>query len=137
MKEELARLAEHFPVRYLILFGSAAEGRLRIDSDVDVAVKTGLSDPKERFDVRVKLASRLEGVFSRRVDVVILEDAPVDLAYEVFRKGLLVYCRDYEEYLIDKTKALMMYLDFSFVLATYWRRSLEVYGVEVRSSEEA
>lgn len=72
------------------LFGSRATGRFRPESDVDVAV---LLDPSGADPAR--LAADLQrAVAPLRLDLVVLGDAPVALAYRALRDGRLLYCRD-------------------------------------------
>jgi len=114
-----------FGARYALLFGSALRGRLREDSDIDVAVKLAVQDPVERFKARARLAGELEGLFKRRVDVVVLNDAPIDLAYAAFREYETLYVEDVDELLRDKTEAVMKYLDFKYLLDRRLERLME------------
>lgn len=72
------------------LFGSRATGRPRADSDLDVAVL--LDSP--RADPPRLGADLQQAVAPLRVDLVVLNGAPVTLAYRVLRDGRLVQCRD-------------------------------------------
>ena len=77
----MSRVLEEEPrVAYAVLCGSSARGHARGDSDLDVAI--GLRDP-EAFALRdvAELVSRLESATRRRVDLVLLHEAPVALAY--------------------------------------------------------
>src|SRR5580765_153196 len=64
------------------LFGSAARGSLGPHSDVDIAVL--LRDGRDPFERRLDLSADLAAVtVPRRVDVIVLNEAPVALAYRV------------------------------------------------------
>ena len=67
------------------LFGSAASGRARPDSDLDVAVLLNRPILAIRsLDYRLKLMTDLGAVLRRTdVDVVILNDAPPLLAHRI------------------------------------------------------
>lgn len=74
------------------VFGSVATGRVRPDSDVDIAV---LIDrrvlPAHMLKYRLKLMADLGAVLRRSdVDVVILNEAPPLLAHRVLSQGTLV-----------------------------------------------
>lgn len=80
------------------LFGSQAERRAHRESDVDVAV---LLDWKRyptrdaRFDGRLRLTGMLGSALGRRdVDLVVLNDAPPQLARAIITRGIRVHCRD-------------------------------------------
>ncbi len=68
----------------ILLYGSAATGQLRPDSDVDIAVLLGRrsADPFELAALRTDIEARL----GRDVDLVALETASPILAMEVLRQ---------------------------------------------------
>ncbi len=73
----------------IILFGSAARGQLRSDSDVDIAVifeYTSIPSDEERLLLR----QRLEEALQRDVDLVVLNDAPTILAYQALKYGKVI-----------------------------------------------
>ncbi|MEQ1911353.1 MAG: nucleotidyltransferase domain-containing protein [Vicinamibacterales bacterium] len=72
------------------LFGSVAEQRTHRESDIDVAVLLDWNQyptSRARFDARLRLIGRLEGVGRRRVDLVILNDAPPQFARHIMTAG--------------------------------------------------
>jgi hypothetical protein len=77
------------------VFGSAATGRTRLDSDLDVAVLLARPlDARRALAYRLKLITELGAALQRSdVDVVILNDAPPLLAHRVLSKGRLVFAR--------------------------------------------
>jgi predicted nucleotidyltransferase len=79
------------------LFGSVAEGRTHRDSDVDLGVLLDrVSHPTKasRFETRLDLAGRLRARVRRDVDVVILNDAPPQLARRILTEGRCLLQRD-------------------------------------------
>jgi uncharacterized protein len=93
IERSVAPLAE---VQAAVLFGSHAKGRARADSDLDIAVLLDLelapSDASER-------ARRLIGALSQvlaadRVDLVVLNDAPPALSFQVLKHGSVAFERD-------------------------------------------
>ena len=89
MPERLrAVLASHPGVRLGYVFGSAARGALRADSDVDVAVRFAT---RPTLDGLAALALNLERAAGRRVDVIDLDTAPPLLLREVVKEGRLLF----------------------------------------------
>jgi predicted nucleotidyltransferase len=95
---ELGRVLDGQPdVGFAYLFGSFAKGRPRLGSDVDVAVwldETAHRDRSDRFRRRLALEALLEPELGRRVQLVILNDAPLGLTHNVLTHGRLVLRRD-------------------------------------------
>lgn len=97
LSSAIARALEPLPeVRAALLFGSRARGRARHDSDVDVAV---LLDPSlAPTDSRARLVRLLDALHGElaadRVDLVILNDAPPALAFQVLKHGVVALERD-------------------------------------------
>jgi len=87
------RLATEPDVLVAYLFGSVARGTDGPRSDVDVAVliegeTAGLSRELELGEALAPITA------PRRVDVIVLNGAPVTLAYRVLRDGRLLVSRD-------------------------------------------
>lgn len=104
--DELAtRLGAEQDVVVAYLFGSMARGTQRPGSDRDVAVLVaGGADPHQRqLDLSAALG---EGV-----DVVVLNVAPVTLAYRVVRDGVLLVCRDETARVRHRAETISRYLD--------------------------
>ena len=68
-------------VEVAILFGSAAKGRLRPDSDIDIGILT-LPDRALSFNEELALATELERLLGREVDLVRLDTASTLLRFE-------------------------------------------------------
>jgi len=102
LEERLGRVFAAIPVALVsaYLYGSHAEGRSHRDSDVDVAVllpRDTAATARDRFELRVELTSTLIRELRRRhVDVVILNDAPPQLARRIVTRGRRVHCLDPE-----------------------------------------
>jgi predicted nucleotidyltransferase len=87
-----AQLEAEPAVRFALLFGSRAAGTARPDSDWDVAVYLDDAlDAGARFRLRTQLAAALEP--ARRVDLVVLNDAPPLLAHRALL-GERLFIRD-------------------------------------------
>ena len=79
----VARLLRSMGAKQVYIFGSAAKGELRPDSDVDLAV-TGLPDR-----VYFSAVSKASEILGRPVDLVDLDD-PTPLVKHLLRSGELL-----------------------------------------------
>ena len=73
------------------LFGSMANGRAHRESDVDIGLlldRKVYRLPSDRFEARLRLTGRLGGAVARDVDLVVLNDAPPQLARHIITRGL-------------------------------------------------
>lgn len=73
------------------VFGSMANGRAHRESDVDIGIlldRTMFPSTAERFETRLRLTGRLGASVARDVDLVILNDAPPQLARHIMTRGL-------------------------------------------------
>ncbi len=94
-KEEIIRrirktLEKKSEVCFTYLFGSFAKHNLVRGIDVAIWVKRGI----EPLEEAIKLSEDLERETRLPVDIVVLNDAPVTLRYNVFREGKLILLRD-------------------------------------------
>ena len=93
---ERMRTVEGFEkVRFIILYGSAAEGRARIGSDLDLAV---YYDGDHEEAARFRFAA-LSELCDDRYDIQIFSHLPLYVQTEVLR-GKVIYCPD-ERFLYD------------------------------------
>ena len=73
------------------LFGSVADGRAHRDSDVDVGIlldRRAHPTAADRFEVRIRSLGELRAAIGREADVVILNDAPPQLARRIVTTGV-------------------------------------------------
>jgi len=92
----LAPRAEVDGIAAAYLFGSVARGTARPGSDVDVGVLYSKDPPKTwaGLCLSLDLEGDLERALELPVQVVALNDAPVDLIIRVLRDGKLLVDRD-------------------------------------------
>jgi len=98
-----SRIAAYFAdSRYGVIaayvFGSAAEGRMHRDSDIDIGVlldRSRYRTSAERFEIRLALLALLpSAVGGRDIDLVILNDCPPTLARHIIMDGRQLVCLD-------------------------------------------
>lgn len=101
------------------LFGSVARGTDRPSSDVDVAVLFEKT-PEARLDgPRLTLEGDLERALGRRVDLVVLNDAPADLRIRVMRDQHLLLDRDRSSRIRFEVQTRNEAFDLAPILAAY------------------
>jgi uncharacterized protein len=124
VEERLPLLVESlsaFPeVAAVYLFGSFARGKPGKMSDVDVAVLTGGGEEETgspRHLDYIVAASKALG--TDRLDLVILDSAPLALRHAVFRDGELLFVRDPRVLAKFREESLRRYLDTVPLRAAY------------------
>lgn len=97
------------------LFGSAARGELRAESDIDIGLL--LTDPRwtaaDRYALLGEMAARLEGlVCPRQIDLVLLEHQGPVFAHEALVDGVLIFERNRERRLEFEAETVLRSFDF-------------------------
>ena len=108
-------------VELVVLFGSAARGRSRPDSDLDVAVRC--DGPADLDALYLLLAPRLA---TSQLDLVDLRRTGSLLAFQVARHGRLLYERDPGAFRSFQSLASRRYCDTD-KLRRAQRRSIHVF----------
>ncbi|NBX30153.1 nucleotidyltransferase domain-containing protein [bacterium] len=103
-----SRLSRHAHVAAAYLLGSAAEGRLRSDSDVDIAVLPVTPDGLPLVE-RLHLAAELGSIVGREVDLGVLTTRNLVYAKEAITRGRLIFDRDHLVTARFEMYALSMY----------------------------
>lgn len=95
------------------LFGSFAKGTDSRSSDVDIAVLlTDAAGPDTDTDLAGRYVAGLSELLGREVDVVILNDAPPFLKFQIFRHGQSLFDRNPKRSGHFIAAALIEYFDF-------------------------
>jgi hypothetical protein len=103
----------HAEVVAAYLYGSVAEGVAHSRSDVDIAVLLDESfDLKRSLEYRIELAEELSQLLEREVDVVVLNEAPVLLQFQVIRCRRILYERDAERRALFEMRVMGDYYDY-------------------------
>lgn len=111
-------------VAFAYLFGSRARGAGRPDSDVDVAVYLDGPDAlsvESALDLTRRLADR-SGIGG--IEILILNEAPLRIAADAIRTGVVVYSRSEPVRVFFESKTLREFFDFDFHAAALDRRFL-------------
>lgn len=103
------------------LFGSVARGEAKANSDIDLAVLYRNGPPPGFDALGIPLAGELERLLGKRVDVVVMNSAPVDLIHRILRDGILVFERDKSARVRFEVLARSKYFDLKPILDRYRR----------------
>ena len=109
--ELIACLAAQPGIVAAILFGSAAAGRLRPESDLDLALLFDYEQVPDEFAV-LEMRAALEQCARRDVDLIVLNQASPILAFQSVKKGQILLGGNsaaYQRYLI---RLISEYADF-------------------------
>lgn len=121
--QEAVGIFKNQPVEFAYLFGSFAKGRTTSLSDIDIAVflDEKLSE-NERFELRLKLISQMIAALrTDRVDLIVLNDSPLLLAFNTIRDGVVIYSKDEHKRIKFETKIMSRYFDQQY----YYKRHAE------------
>lgn len=88
-------LADAPGIKVALVYGSAAAGKMRADSDVDVAVLFGR--PLD-MEARLALWGKLTGALHREVDLVDLYDLGGEILHQILTKGRVIIKNDETAY---------------------------------------
>jgi hypothetical protein len=113
-------------ILFAYLFGSQARGQAHALSDIDVAVMLAESlNADQRFATRLDLMGEVSHLTqTNAVDVLILNDAPLALAYRVLHDGRLLACHDRDQLIAYTARTVNAYLDFKPVIERHERAIL-------------
>jgi predicted nucleotidyltransferase len=114
---QLQTLASKHQLQLIVLFGSAARGTMREESDLDIGIQ---SKKKLSHAQRLSLWSDLSGLFDRDVDLTVLNYPNPVLDFEIAKEGLLLF--EAEENVWENWK--------SFRVRHYW--DTEKFRVDLR-----
>ncbi len=135
----VASLFASYPeVTLAYLYGSQARGEAGAQSDYDFGVLVSWEKDvlARRGEIRARLAHELAvalAVAGDRVDLVILNRVPVELAYAVIAEGRIVFERDVASRVEYEAYVLGHYGDYLPVLRAQRRAILEGGGYEARA----
>ncbi len=119
LRLQLPRLVSGLAAAYL--FGSVARGESRPTSDIDVGLLYETA-PAPTLDAQPFLAAaELESHFGRRVDLVVMNTAPVDLVHRIMRDGILLLQPNPSVRIAFEVRARNEYWDLLPILQRYRR----------------
>jgi predicted nucleotidyltransferase len=111
----------------LYVFGSYAKGTAGPLSDIDIGILLNRAVARTAyFDLRLRyIAEAMTLLRTERVDVVLLNDAPTHLAYEVISRGVLVLEGNRRGRVAFEADRITRYLDIKPLFAAQVRATKE------------
>lgn len=104
--------ALHDNIIAVYIFGSAATGKMRTSSDIDIAV---MSTCRVDGFAKAEMETELSMLLHRDVDIVVFHQADVLLQHQILKYGHLLYEKDSPERVRQETIARREYLDTRFL----------------------
>ena len=103
----------HDCVELAYLFGSAAKGKAGALSDIDIGVYLSAGMTKaQRNQKRLELIAKLTTTLKNdRIDLLIINDTPPVLNFEIIKPNVLVLARDHDLKLDVEQRIMSRYLD--------------------------
>ncbi|GFO97728.1 nucleotidyltransferase [groundwater metagenome] len=117
LREQDNKLIDYFSkqenVRLAYLYGSAAKGKEGKLSDVDIGVLLDDSlSKKERFESQLKFIGDITEILkTNRIDLVVMNDAPNSLNYEIIKTNRPLLIRNKTDKIDFEYRVLLRYLD--------------------------
>ncbi len=95
---------------FAYIFGSYGMGKQNPLSDVDIAVY--LSSEKDFFEKKLALIGKINAILKTdEVDLVILNEAPLSLQFQVLKTGQLLFTRNKDRLINFKSMVYDLYCD--------------------------
>ena len=108
------------------VYGSVARGETHGDSDIDIAVLYAQDPPPTFEGLGLELGSTLERLLGKEVDLLALNQAPLDLIHRVLLDGVLVYDGHPSSRIRFEVQARNAYFDLLPYLRQYRRATRRV-----------
>lgn len=103
----------HDCVELAYLFGSAAKGKAGALSDIDIGIYLSAGMTKaQRNQKRLELIAKLTTILKNdKIDLLIINDTPPVLNFEIIKPNVLIFVRDHDLKLDVEQRIMSRYLD--------------------------
>lgn len=138
IKSVIEDLISHYPgIKLAYLFGSQIKGDIGPLSDYDIAVL--MEYHSDGSQLCSSLGSTLAAGLDTRIDVVLLNRVPIELAYAIISEGMIIYERDSSTRIDYEAQVMGLYGDYLPTLRAQRYEILngEEYGPRVQRYREA
>ena len=139
MIDQLPSVLADFPdIALVYLFGSQVTGQVGPMSDYDLAIFD--ESRKDDLAVQAEFQHAISKLLdTERVDIVLLNSAPIELAYQIIANGKLLYQRDLYTRVEFESQVLGKYGDYLHTLRSFQHQTLhgEAHGKRVQRYREA
>ena len=113
-------LSRRHEILIAYLYGSYAKGTPRSSSDIDVAIylKHRVDDNQYPYGYRAEIITSLIKLLgTNKIDLIILNDVPTFLKFQVIRYGTLIFTRSEAKRIEFHAGTIAKYLDVKYLLA--------------------
>ncbi|SDZ23974.1 hypothetical protein SAMN05660462_02333 [Proteiniborus ethanoligenes] len=124
-------LMENENIAFAYIFGSYAQGKVRVDSDIDIAI---YSEKRIDIETYLEIKMNLSETCKREIDLIILNDATPLLKYEIYKNNIVLFTRDRAIETSYKVKTLFEYNDIKRYLDLSYDRTIDRLKKEVESN---
>jgi len=124
IKKKLENCFKKNPVIFVYLFGSVAEEKEGVLSDIDIAVY--FEERVDYFNEKIKLLGEIMKILKMdAIDIVVLNISPPLISHRIVKYGKLIYSKDEKKRIEYEVRAVLQYLDWKPFLMKYTK---EVFG---------
>ena len=108
-KLKIVKIANHFQLKLIVVFGSFASGKNRKDSDLDIGI---IGSREVSFEDQIGLTNQLSLIFNKNVDLSVLNNANPLLLFQASNNAILLY-GSHQDFLKFKLYAFKSYHDYA------------------------
>ncbi|NLW22572.1 MAG: nucleotidyltransferase domain-containing protein [Tissierellia bacterium] len=122
-------LMKYEDIIFAYIFGSYAREKIRKDSDLDIAVYL-----REEMDIDtyLEIKMQLSEICKREVDLILLNEAPPLLKFQIYKNNVLLFSRDKSIETRFKVRTLFEYSDMKRYLDLSYNSNIDRLKKEVK-----
>ncbi|NMB27790.1 MAG: nucleotidyltransferase domain-containing protein [Tissierellia bacterium] len=124
-------LMDYEDIIFAYIFGSYVQGKMRADSDIDIAIYL---EKKMDIETYLEIKMHLSDACKREVDLIVLNDAISLLKYQIYKNNILLFTRDKTIETRYKVKTLFEYSDMKRYLDLSYNKTIDRLKEEVESN---
>lgn len=121
-------LMRYEDIIFVYIFGSYVQGKMRTDSDIDIAIYL---EKKMDIETYIEIKMHLSEACKREIDLIVLNDATPLLKYQIYKNNMLLFTRDKTIETSYKVKTLFEYSDMKRYLDLSYDRTIDKLKKEV------
>lgn len=124
-------LIEYENIIFAYIFGSYVQGKIREDSDIDIAIYLEDNIDTETY---LEIKMDLTKICKRQIDLIMLNNATPLLKYEIYKNNILLFSRDKSIETNYKVRTLFEYNDIKRYLDLSYYSTIDRLKKEVESN---
>ncbi len=102
------------------LFGSYVQNRNHDGSDIDIGIYLTNNNGEQNYQYKLNETIKLQEMFNRSIDLIIINEAPPLLRHEIFRQGILFKDQDHSFLVEFRVNSFYKYLDQTYIIDRYF-----------------